>query len=471
MPVPPGEKWLVTALAGYVVAANGDRGKRNAMESLRKFVDVLRYTEWLSADRITEYQRKPLEKLIRHAYQTVPFYKDRLAVLFRRDGSIDWERWTEVPFLTRTEIQDRKDDLLSGAIPKSHGELDIATSSGSTGQPIMIKKTALTHIAYYAVRARYHDWHKIDRNLKYASIRHAGAGDARYPEGQHNDVWAVYGSYMGLNCRGPEAVLNVNTPIDQQADWLVREQPDYLHTFPTNAAALAEFFANEPPIGQSLQLRTILTLSETVTDDTRRRCRETFGTEIVDNYNSVECGYFAIQCPERTHYHVQSEVILLEILDQEDRPCSPGEMGRVVVTPFYNYAMPLIRYETADLAVVGGKCSCGRNSPVLARIVGRSRNLFRFPNNSLVVPELTGGPFAKYLRPRRWQVAQTGPLELEVRLVPEDKKEEMDFEGMTDYIRRLLRPDLSVNYRYVDEFPSTPGGKHEVYICELPEPS
>lgn len=455
----------------YVVAGNRTGGKPEAMTELRQFVEVLEKTQWMPADELAAYQRKPLGKILRHAYETVPFYRDRLAVLFHHNDSIDWDRWAEVPFLTRTEIQDREDDLLSGNIPKNHGESDTALSSGSTGQPITIVKTAMTHIAYYAVRAQYHNWHKIDRNLKYASIRHAGAGDAKYPEGRHNDVWAVYGSYMELDCKGPEAILNVNTPVDQQAEWLVREQPDYLHTFPTNAAALADVFANNPPAGPRPQLKKILTLSETVSDDTRRRCREAFGAEIVDNYNSVECGYFAIQCPAQTHYHVQSEVVLLEILDEEDRPCSPGEMGRVIATPFYNYAMPLIRYETNDRAVVGGKCICGRGSPVLARIVGRSRNLFRFPDNALVVPEFTGGPFAKYLRPRRWQVAQTGPLELEVRLVPGKATEEMDYEGMTGYIRQLLRADLTVTYKLLDEMPLTPGGKHEVYICELPQNS
>ena len=441
------------------------------MTALKTFVATLRKTEWLSAEELARYQRKPLEKLVRHAYETVPFYQERLAVLFRGDGSIDWEQWSEVPLMSRDDIQGQEDSFLSGNIPKNHGQLDSAISSGSTGQPITVKKTALTHIAYYAVRARYHDWHKIDRNLKYASIRHAGAADARYPEGQHNDVWAVYGSHMGLDCRGPEAVLNVNTPVDQQAEWLVREQPDYLHTFPTNAAALADVFANNPPAGPPPQLKTILTLSETVSDDTRQRCRETFGAEIIDNYNSVECGYFAIQCPEQPHYHVQSEVVLLEILDENDRPCDPGEMGRVVATPFYNYAMPLIRYETNDRAVVGGKCSCGRSSPVLERIVGRSRNLFRFPGDSLVVPEFTGSPLGKYLRPRHWQVAQTGPLELEVRLVPRKANEELEYESMTDYIHQLLRADLTVTYRLLDEMPPTPGGKHEVFVCELPDNS
>ena len=441
------------------------------MTVLKKFFETLETTQWMSAEELSSFQRKPFEKILRHAYETVPFYRDRLDILFTGNGSIDWDRWADVPFLSRTDIQDQEEDLLSDNIPENHGAVDTSMSSGSTGQPISIAKTELTHVAYYAVRAQYHNWHKIDRNLKYASIRHAQAGDALYPDGLHNDVWAVYGSYMGLECKGPEALLNVNTPVDQQAEWLVREQPDYLHTFPTNAAALADVFANTPPSEPPLQLKKILTLSESVSEDTRARCREAFGVEIVDNYNSVECGYFAIQCPEQTHYHIRSEVVLVEILDKNDRPCAPGEMGRVIATPFYNYAMPLIRYETNDLAIAGGNCTCGRGLPVLERIVGRSRNVFRFPDNTLVVPEFTGGPFAKYLRPRHWQVAQIGPLELEVRLVRGKANEEMDYEGMTDYIRQLLRADLTVTYCLLNKIPLTPGGKCEPYICELPKSS
>ena len=438
------------------------------MTPLKQFSDVLKRTERMAADELVTYQRKPLAKLLQHARDTVPIYKDRLSVLFRPDGSIDWEKWADIPFASRADVQARNADFISTDIPAGHGEVTTAVSSGSTGQPIEVKKTELANVAYYAVRARYHDWHGIDRDLKYASIRHAGAADARYPTGAHNDVWATYGSFMGLSCSGPEAILNINTPIEQQAEWLVREQPGYLHTFPTNAAALADLFANNPPPGPALHLKNIFTLSETVSDDTRQRCRDVFSAKLVDNYSSVECGYFALQCPDHTHYHVQSEVVLLEVLDDNDQPCQPGEMGRIIATPFYNYAMPLIRYDTNDFGIVGETCACGRQSPVLTRIVGRSRNLFRFPGNTIVTPEFTGGPFVKYLRPRQWQVAQVGPLELEVRFVPGEASKNMDYDGMTGYIHQLLRDDLTVTYKVLADMPTTPGGKHEPYICELP---
>ncbi|GBE43343.1 hypothetical protein BMS3Bbin10_01419 [bacterium BMS3Bbin10] len=71
------------------------------MSALKQFVRVLDKTQWMPADELAAYQRKPLGKILRHAYETVPFYRDRLAVLFSMDGSIDWDRWAEVPFITR----------------------------------------------------------------------------------------------------------------------------------------------------------------------------------------------------------------------------------------------------------------------------------------------------------------------------------------------------------------------------------
>jgi phenylacetate-CoA ligase len=59
------------------------------------------------------------------------------------------------------------------------------------------------------------------------------------------------------------------------------------------------------------------------------------------------------------------------VLDQRGNPRGPGEVGRVVVTPLNNFAMPLIRYELGDTAEVGAPCACGRGLPVLTRILDR----------------------------------------------------------------------------------------------------
>jgi phenylacetate-CoA ligase len=87
-------------------------------------------------------------------------------------------------------------------------------------------------------------------------------------------------------------------------------------------------------------------------------------------YSANETGYLALQCPLSGHYHVQSETVLVEVLDEVGRACRPGETGAVVVTPLQNFAMPLLRYSLGDFAEVGSPCACGRHLPVLKEILG-----------------------------------------------------------------------------------------------------
>ena len=68
---------------------------------------------------------------------------------------------------------------------------------------------------------------------------------------------------------------------------------------------------------------------------------------------------------------------------------------------------------------------------------------------------------------KQWQVAQVGPSELEVRLVPGENAEPMNFEGMTSYIRELFGDNIVVTYKQMSEIPKSASGKFEQYICEL----
>src|SRR5262249_33729514 len=157
-----------------------------------------------------------------------------------------------------------------------------------------------------------------------------------------------------------------------------REQPAYLMTFASVIRELARYCRSA---GLRLPgLRSLCSYSETIADDLADLCQEAFGAELVDVYSAAEVGYLALQCPERKQYHAQSETHMVEVLDQRGQPCPPGTVGTVVVTPFYNYAMPLLRYSIGDLAEVGTPCGCGRTLPALARIVGRSRDLVVLPS-------------------------------------------------------------------------------------------
>jgi len=349
-------------------------GRRPA--ALMAMLYQLDRSQWLTPKQLRQAQFKQLVRLVQHAVETVPFYRDRLA---------DWkgisdpksleESWSRIPILTRTDIQDAGPDLISTRIPNSHGKVHSLMTSGSTGQPVQCRGTQITQFFWQCITLRDHDWHKRDFSKTLAAIRYTDHSAA--PDGKAHSSWGAPVDLVADS--GPSAVMTTDSTISEQADWLRRNSPTYLIAYPSNIRALASWFLdNNCTLPDLIHIRSFGEILET---ETRTLCEQAWSVPIVDCYSSQEVGYVALECPDSPQdYHVQSESILVEILDDQGKQSAPGEVGRVVATPLHNAAMPLVRYDLGDFAEVGDLCSCGRGLPTLKRIVGRQRNMVTFPN-------------------------------------------------------------------------------------------
>src|SRR5690606_36648163 len=132
--------------------------------------------------------------------------------------------------------------------------------------------------------------------------------------------------------------------------------------------------------------------------------------------------------------------------------------GRVVVTPFYSTAQPLIRYDQGDLAIAGTGCSCGRNLQVLESVVGRALALFTHPDGrsiARIMPESS----RETLQCSFWQMVQTGPTDFEVRYVPRDWEQTGDETAFAHCFREVYFDDARVSFRRLPEISLTVAGK------------
>ncbi|MGH7125970.1 MAG: phenylacetate--CoA ligase family protein, partial [Stellaceae bacterium] len=324
-----------------------------AAARLLALVQQFGHSQWWRRERIEAQQLRQLSSLLDHAFATVPHYRRSLAAAGLQPGrAVTRELLRRLPVLTRRDLQDAGDGLLSVAIPREHGRHQSTSTSGSTGMPVTVVKTELEQSYWHAITLRHSLWHRRDPRLKLAAIRSDRSGRSDFPHGSAQADWGP--PVSEIYDTGPGALLDIRTGIAEQAEWLAREAPDYVLSFGTNLLFLARHCRdNGIPLPR---LKALIASGEIVEPELRQLCRDLWRASLSDMYSAVEVGYIALQCPEQEHYHVQMEAALVEILDAKGNPCAPGEVGEVVVTPLHNYATPLIRYALGDYAEVGAPC-------------------------------------------------------------------------------------------------------------------
>lgn len=421
----------------------------------------MQQTEWLPPAAIEAQQYHQLSSLVVYAARRVPFYRERLAAAGIEAGRrVTPQAWRRLPLLTREEIQHFGEKLRCDPSPKGHGRIAEVSTSGSTGKPVTVLANRVVNRVWNAVTLRDHIWHGRSLDTKFAAIRKIKGHDTRDRRALSFKSWNP--PVTEVFETGPGSLLSINTPLEEQVKWLQEEDPAYLLVYPTNLAALLGIVRASGVTFPGL--RQIRTMAEIVTPGLRQDCREVLGVEIADMYSAQECGYFALQCPGHEHYLVQAETMLLEVLDEAGEPCGPGETGRVVVTPLFNFAMPLLRYEIGDYATVGGPSPCGRGLPVLERILGRVRNMLVCPDGGRVWPAFGTRRLVKLAPVRQYQFVQLDRTTVEARLALHRPFEGEEERKLTAHILSTLPEGMDLRLTLVDEVPRSPGGKYEDFV-------
>ena len=417
-------------------------------------------SQWWPAETLLQYQLRQLEFLLAHAVRTVPHYRRRLTVMKGVSrGGLTPDVWAKIPILKRSEIQEVGDGLISRRPPKEHGRLRDITTSGSTGRPIRVKGTDVTGLFFRALNLRYHLWHGRDFSGKVACIRNLNQRQAQAAKNGKPTTWVP--GYRS----GPMYYFSINRPISEQMDWLVGQDADYLLTFPSNLMALLRHSADSGI--KPAKLSQVATMSEVLDPAVRVACANVWNASVTDAYSSQETGMIALQCPDFDHYHVQAENVLVEILEEDGKPCAPGKVGRLVVTDLHNFATPLIRYEIGDYAEAGKPCSCGRGLPVLSRILGRVRNMLTLPNGDQLWPSFPSKLFLAIAPVKQLQLIQRRLDEIEVRLAVDGTLSGEQEERLREALNTRLGHPFNYRFTYVDEIPRSASGKYEDFRVEL----
>lgn len=425
----------------------------------------LEQSQWWKTEQILEKQFQQLQKVVIHAYNTIPFYQKRLnQIKLNPDQSITLEKWQQIPLLLRQDFQGKEEQFLTKSLPKEHGKIGEVKTSGSTAQPIKVYTTELTQFFWNIFTLRDHYWQKRDFRKKLVSIRYVKGDQGQYPQGITLENWGNPAEI--LYHTGKASILDIKkSEVRDQLEWLIRQNPEYFLTYPSNALELAKL-----TLEKGLKFPSLIEvrlMGEVVDQEVRNACKEAWNVPITDMYSANEVGYIALQCPEFEHYHIQSENLFVEVLNEQNQPCKTGEVGKIVLTTLHNFAMPLIRYQIGDYAEVGESCPCGRGLPVLKRILGRTRNMLVFPTGEKFWFPGVWGKMKNIVPFQQYQIIQKSDYSLLIRLVIERKVTVEEEAQITESVNKILGYPFKIKFDYPTKIERSAGGKFEEFMSEI----
>jgi phenylacetate-CoA ligase len=426
---------------------------------IKNLADQFERESWLSPKEVEKLQFEKLERLAGYCEKQSPLFAKRLRESKLTPATLATpEGLKRFPLLTRRDLQSSLAQLRCKNPPQGHMPEGEAKSSGSTGEPVVLYRTAANQVYLMALVVLEHFWHQRDPMGRLCVVR------ATIEKIEKQDQWAVPIAHVVET--GPSLGLPISTDIPILTDEIIKFGTNHLWIYPSTLQALTEHCKEKrlaiPP------LQHIRSMCGNLTDSVRQEAEQYFDCKVADTYSSGELGPMAFECPVSGLLHVAAPSVMIEVLNEAGEDCQPGEIGRIVVTDLMNFATPMIRYDIADYAEVGPPCPCGRGWPTLKKIMGRERNLIRMPNGERHWPSFVKVQLRDAAPVKQFQFIQHSLTQAQVRLVVERPLSENEESDLRTAIHTNLGAPFEIEFAYFeDKIPVGASGKFEEFMCAI----
>lgn len=408
----------------------------------------------LSENTLHKYLKQKRNDLFLHACEHNRYYHRIFKQIgLIKNGKVDPSRIPDIPLLTKNIIRKNQQDLISNDYQTRKWFYN--SSGGSTGEPIRLIQDDV-----------YLRWRSATNYYYYKNIL-----GIEEPTVKKVLLWGserdLFKGGIGFKAKIQSRLSNtVFLNSFRMTEWDIERYINAINSFKPEivrgyAGSLYELcrYAER----KKLPLYTpkvVVSAAESLSDMMREMIQSNFGTKVYNFYGSREVSNLAGECKEGL-MHLFMFWNYQEILDQHNQPVKEGEEGRVVVTNFFNYSMPLIRYEIGDTAILGPvKCSCGNILPTIRKVTGRVTDHFALKNGTVIHGEYFTHLF--YLKDwvEKFQVIQEDYETIRILLVPSSEENQMDKKIIEAKIKLVMGSDSKVVWDIVDDIPKTPSGKY-----------
>jgi phenylacetate-CoA ligase len=430
--------------------------KRRKMLAYREFLEN---SQWWPYEKLQAFQWEELAKLLKHAYENVPYWRGQFDRLGLKPSDIKtYEDFCRIPVTDKKSIRENYEEMRA---VNYNGKTWKKSTGGSTGEPLHFEYTPESYDWRVAASKRGYSWAGCEDGVKQAYIWGIAIGKVSPFKKLKECLHHLLLRQKYFNCfefsekEMAHAIVSLN-----------RYKPEIIVGYTNPLYSFAKYIKNHGKI--SFKPKAVISAAEALHDFQRKEISSVFGCGVFNTYGSREFMLIASECEKHKGLHINMENLLIEVLGDDGKPVKSGETGEVVITDLHNYGMPFIRYKIGDLAVFSGEpCLCGRGLPMLRDVVGRSLDMIKVSNGNNIPGEFFPHLMKDFHEVKQFQVIQDKINSLVVKIVKAENFDESRLALMKDEIFKVVGREVNVSIVFVDEIPLTATGKRRVTISEL----
>lgn len=370
------------------------------------------------------------------------------------------QNWDDIPIIQKKDFQLNIEQIIGdGSLNKLH----VHSTSGSTGTPFYFAKNKFCHAM---------TWAHTDAKLLEHGIDIGTSLQARFygiPLGGFKYYKERVKDFLGARVRYPVFDLSDENLLKVLQDFKIKKF-EYINGYTSSLVVFAKFLIARNIVLKEIcpTLRLVMPTSEVCDDIDRKNLEKGFGVKVVNEYGAAELDVIAMEDVDGD-FVLNEETLFVEILDDHNIPVNPGEEGKVIITALYNEAMPFIRYEIGDRAVLSEKVKNGRR--VLEKVIGRTNDIIKLPSGK-VSPGLTFYYISKKLleeggKIKEFVIRQRALDQFVLEYVADSEMSVCDKENVNKALELYLESGLKVDFVQKQLIERTKAGKLKHFFSEI----
>ncbi len=322
--------------------------------------------EQMARDQMREIQLERLKKIVKYAYERVPFYKkkfDEIGLLPEDIKTL--EDIKKIPYTTKADLRDNYPYGLL-AVPMDD-IVRVHASSGTSGKPTVVAYTKNDLDMWSDCMARL---------IVAAGGRKSDIVQISFGYGLFT---GALGLHQGWEKIGATVIPASSGNTERQVMLMKDLGATALVATPSYGLYISEVVEKMGIKKDDLKLRIGLFGSEASSPEMHKELQDKLGLFPTDNYGLSEIigPGVAGECEFKCGMHINEDHFYPEIIDKETlQPIEDGEWGELVITTLTKEGLPMLRYRTKDITrLIKDKCKCGRTTVRMDKIQGRSDDM------------------------------------------------------------------------------------------------